>query len=75
MSGYSKAELQVFYDTAKASYLKAMKSASMNLNGRGMAHQKLEALKMEMDKWRNLLDEANGESNGIRITQVVSKHG
>ena len=75
MSGYTIVKLQSFYDIAEAAYEKAMKQASVQLNGRGMTHQKLLELEATMNRWKSLLDQANGESNGIEIVRVVSKHG
>ena len=62
---YTLAEVTVFYDTAKAAYLKALTVDEYSIKDRSKRNQELKDLKAEMDMWSKLKDSLDaGDTTG-----------
>jgi len=69
---YTSAEVDEFYNAAKASYLKALDMVEYTIKDRSLKRAKLEDLKAEMDKWKRLKDQLD---DGVTTPKInIKRH-
>ncbi len=69
---YTLAEVTVFYEAAKASYLACLTSQEYTIKDRELKRANLDILRDEMNRWKKKVDDlTDGKSQKKKVSQFV----